>query len=1691
MKKSKRILIKTLKILAKILAGIIVLLLLVILFVRSPWGQGIIKDKFISSITDKTNTVIELDKLFITFSGDISVQGLYVEDKQGDTLVYSRSLEADIPLWPIINGEGIAVDELEWDGLRANITRKDSVEGFNFQFLVDAMMPADTTTTAPETQQDTTATQQISIGDVYLSNFDITYKDDVTGMVAGIKMKNLEVAMQETDLENMRFEVASASLSDADFEYLQTKPFPESPEQEEAPLPFISVNSLTINNVNGEYESIPDGILARFDIAELNTSAPVMDLANNVIEVDNLDLNNSIIYMDMKSSPTEGDTPADSTEVATPPAEEGFQWPEWTVDVAEINLQSNDITYLANNARPKTGEFNPEALVLQDLTLEILDIYLRNQTAGAEFNKLEFQESSGIDFNELAFNLEVSESQFELSDLNFAANGNILRGGLSAEYNSLDDFINAPENAQLSADLSRFEIALQEVFRFQPDLKNNEYLVNLSKKKITGNLRMEGPVAYLQIPSATINWGQNTRISARGSIQNPTEPDNLKFDFPSVELVSTKSDLNQIIEEDSLGISLPERVRLTGNLRGSPDNINAMAQLNTSEGNINLDGSFLNREQIAFDADLQVDSLQLGKILQNEQLGALSLTLTASGEGSDLNSLDAKLQTTISSFHYNNYAIEDLNISGDIEDGKGTITSDYKDENLNAELAANVLLDSVSPVVDLKLNVIGADLTKLGVTQREMRTAFRLRGIYEGTADGFQVISSINDGVVVNDNKSYLLGEFGAAAYVTPDSTAMAVDNTMLNLRLNSNTNPAGFVDAIVRHYRRFLTDDVETPDTLANPVELEMRGKIIPAPIMREVFLTSLEELDTIDLSVNFDEEERLLNAYVKIPYVNYSGMEVDSLQFDLDSEPGKFDFNLGFKTLAVGPLDIKETILDGNIENENLYLDFRSFYNDEQLVHVQTETSKENDTLRIHINPEELILNRNQWNIPEDNEVLFADELIKFNNFRIDRDQQEFSLTNNQPDVEEEHIALNFSNFKLATLLTYLNPVDTLATGRMNGEFVLQEPFGSTGILADLEVNQFNLLKVDMGTLSLNGESLGDQNYDFGLATSGGKVDMELAGNYKVQDTTAQLDMTLDLQKVEMSALAGFSMGAVSSGEGDFSGQIQINGTTANPNYDGELNFNEATFTVAMLDAPFTLPNETLTFDNEGLYFSNFTIEDVNDSALVLDGEINTEDLLNPAFDLSIKANDFQALSSTAEDNELFYGTAVFDVDANLSGDLNLPKLDMELDIGSKTNVTYVIPETELQMQQRDGIVVFVNRENPDAILTETEEETAVVSGVNVDALVNVNEDAIFSIIISEETGDQFQVQGEGELNMNVSPNGRTTLTGRYEMSDGFYEMSLYNLVTRRFEIVEGSTVTWYGDPYNAGLDIRARYNVETSASALMASQISGIDVNERNRYKQELPFQVFLNIEGELTQPRLSFGLDMPEEEQGAIGGQVYGRIQQLNEEEQELNKQVFSLLVLNRFYPDAGSAGTSGGIATIARDNLNQALSDQLNLFSDKLLGDTGLELDFGLDSYTDYQGNAPQQRTELDIAAQKRFLDDRLIVRVGSEVDIEGANSDPRDTNPLIGNVSLQYLLTEDGQFRLKGFRKNQYENVIDGQVIVSGLAFIFTQEFNKFSDLWDALLMQQEEAKAKEEEEVGVKNSQAEDDVDSNQDIKK
>jgi len=319
--------LKILKILGKVFLGIFIFLLILILFIRSPWGQNIIKDKVINSIEEKTGGQIALEKLFIQFNGDIQIDELLIKTPAGDTLIFAGSLSAHIPLLPLIKGNSFGLDSFNAENVKARIVRKDSVTGYNYEFLTRAY--ASDTTQAATTADTTSAPMEISIGDIKLKDFDIIYNDEVSGIDSKIQFETLELELTETDLQKMVFSADEAIIKNANFNYEQTKPFPES-DSEPPPMPVFEINNLEFTNISGVYDSKPDSLYTDFKIADLNLDNSKIDLKDNIIRSEFIGISNSDVTLKMKQS---SGKPTEATEASSP-----FNWPEWNVDLPDNPL---------------------------------------------------------------------------------------------------------------------------------------------------------------------------------------------------------------------------------------------------------------------------------------------------------------------------------------------------------------------------------------------------------------------------------------------------------------------------------------------------------------------------------------------------------------------------------------------------------------------------------------------------------------------------------------------------------------------------------------------------------------------------------------------------------------------------------------------------------------------------------------------------------------------------------------------------------------------------------------------------------------------------------------------------------------------------------------------------------------------------------------------------------------------------------------------------------------------------------------------------------------------------------------------------------------------------------------------------------------------------------------------------------
>jgi hypothetical protein len=384
-------------------------------------------------------------------------------------------------------------------------------------------------------------------------------------------------------------------------------------------------------------------------------------------------------------------------------------------------------------------------------------------------------------------------------------------------------------------------------------------------------------------------------------------------------------------------------------------------------------------------------------------------------------------------------------------------------------------------------------------------------------------------------------------------------------------------------------------------------------------------------------------------------------------------------------------------------------------------------------------------------------------------------------------------------------------------------------------------------------------------------------------------------------------------------------------------------------------------------------------------------------------------------------------------------------------------VVPESQLTTDKGEDVVEFADSLKLNPILSRNTgkgEMKSTLKGFDVSTIIEIDKQAELRLLMDPSSSDSLVVKGEAALSLVIDQSGKISLTGSYHLDEGSYQVSL-DFVKRKFDIISGSSIIWNGDPLDAEISINAKYIVRASPYDLMAGQLSGMGAAEQGIYKQPYPFWVLLNLHGEILHPEISFEIQLPPENKGILGGTVNQKLLMLKEDESELNKQVFSLLVLGRFVQENPFQTESGGTSSFVRSTVGNFLSAQLNKFSSQAL--PGVELNFDVQSYNEYETGQAKGRTQVEVGVKKQLFDERLSVQVGGSVDVEGERASQNSSSNITGDVNIEYKLTESGHFRMKAFRHNQYEGAIEGQLVETGAGMVYVLDFKRWKEFFKPL----------------------------------
>lgn len=1645
---------KSLKILAWTIGSILGLFLLIVILIQIPYFQNLIKEKAVTYLEGKIKTPVSIDRIEIGFPKNIIVEGLYFESQEGDTLLAGDKIKVDISLFKLLGNE-VEINSLDLQGITTTIKRdKDSV--FNFDYIIKAFA-------SKEPKEEDSEPMKFSIRKINLDKIKVRFDDKISKNDLTAYLNHFDTKITKFDLEKMDFEVPRINLDGLNLMLKQGEVVQEvaqntievADEAVRSPELNLKLGEINLANINIGFDNAGTRLNTGINLKKLLVEFNEIDLKKQYIDLKNFEIDG------IKGGLTFGKLDKKIT-VQTPDSLKATA-PKWKVKLDETSLQNIAFRFDDENSpRVKKG-IDYKHLNLENVKLQGEKFYYSSDTISGNIHAFSVKDHSGLDIQSLRTAFFYGSKRASLKKLYLKTPQTLVKDEINVTYTDLAKISDNLGNLGINASLEDSQIGFKDILLFVPNLENMNPFKSNPNAIMYINSEVSGKVSDINIPNLEISGIGTTVIAASGRITGLPDVEKAYFDLKIREFKSSSKDINMFVPAGTIpaNIQLPSQLSLNGFFKGTVNNFNTDMNLASSFGKAKIKATFDQRRKNyeKYQADAVIDNFDIGKLLKNDSLGKVSLKAKVKGTGLNPQTANASVDGTLLKAEFNRYTYRDLKLKGAIRNGNFNATAGMNDANLTFALKAEGNFKDKYPSVKLKLNTDIADLEKLNLHAGPMK----LRGdiyadIPSSNPEFLNGKIRIYNVMVADAKETYVLDSIKVDAISTSESDTITVRSQFINAAITGKFQIDQAPTALSNSIAKYYNTNPKAPKKATKPQQFDLKVAVKDDPILFKL-IPNLKSLSPIDITGRYNSEGDTITVNGKIPKVIYGTNTITNGELDIETYENALVYSLVIDDIKNSQINLPYTSISGEVKDNkvNYTLLIRDVKNEDQYLLAGTLKS-EDATTQISLEPDGLVLNYEPWDIDRENIVRFGQNGIYADNFEL-RNKESSITIQSQSEAPNSPVDVDFKDFKIETITSAVQKDTLVAGGRINGNVLLKNLTKTATFTADLNIEDFSFKKDTVGNIAIKVNNETANTLDAQVAITGGEGNqVNLDGIYRTDSST--FDMTLDIEKLNMKSIQGFTMGNLTESTGFLSGDFKITGSTKQPSVIGELQFNEIGFKVKQLASKFKSMNDKISFTNTGINFNDFSVSDSENNLLVVDGRVLTTNYTDYGFDLKVNADNFKAVNSKANDNDLYYGDLFLDTNLSIKGDLNKPIVDGTIKVNKDTKLTIVLPQSDPSIADREGIVEFIDQ---DAVEIDKRFQIAKDSisqtqfrGMDVSVNIEIVKEAALTMIIDKGNGDYLNLKGEAQLTGGIDESGKTTLTGRYEFSEGAYEMT-FNLIKRKFDIQKGSYILWTGEPTTADINITAVYEIETAPIDLLDDQLGGVSPAVRNTYKQRIPFQTLLKMKGELLKPEISFDIILPDGNYNVATDIISAsktKLAQLRQEPGELNKQVFALLLLGRFIGENPFASEAGGTnaGAIARQSVSKILSQQLNNLASDLV--QGVELDFDLESREDYTTGSREDRTDLNVGLSKRLLNDRLKVTVGSSFGIEGPQQANEETTNIAGDLSADYQLTKDGRYMVRAYRKNQYQVALQGQVIETGVAFIITMDYNKFRELF-------------------------------------
>lgn len=1274
--------------------------------------------------------------------------------------------------------------------------------------------------------------------------------------------------------------------------------------------------------------------------------------------------------------------------------------------IGSLIIRRGAIAYNQRDVAPRSGVFSPQHIRVSELSSHILLNHVTDNSIDLLLKKLSFKDESGFKLQSLHFKLQADRQKATLKEFRLLMpRSELVLDDLKATYRFEGKrFI--PESLRFKGGIQQSKITFADVASLVPALRHFDDAVFVSS-------RFSGTAKSISVPSLNLRTGSGSiNLQARGSYSHASSHPAWNADIANLNL--SPAGVEFLAENLGSKVKIPKEIQrlgtihLTGKAKGYEKVLSAKGNIETDAGNISLQ-AVKNDDRIKASVDTR--GVNLGRILNNRKLGTVEARIDAHGT---MKHIFAK--GNIARFDYGNYDFHNIEIDGDYDMKTLRGTASIADPNVNLSVKGDYQLGSRLYALDAAINHLRP--TVLGMKMHDPSYSL--------------------DNISISANNKGKEGHLDVEAPFVSLYARGQYDLTTIYgsiMRLVADKLPT--IPGISKHAAKGYND-------------FTLQANITSAEVLQRMFGLPLSLSLPVHINGNISDAEKNVNLYINAPNFSWDGSAFHDANIELntigDSLRMEARISQGLPYEKAPVYRLRAAAADNNLSTLLYYANQSSKLPITGKIDARTQFfTSDNGATGVHVtvNPSEIMLGEKKWLLnPAD--IIYRKNELTVDMLNFSHGDQHIIINGKATPQATDSIVADLKDVDVAYILNLVNFHSVDFAGKVSGKAVVKSIFQTPEAYANLDVKDFVFENGPLGTLHAKAaydNQEGQINID--ATAEDGPEHLTVINGY-VSPKRNYIDLGIEAHNTSLKFMENFCGSFLNNVEAWCKGKLNVVGDLKNINLVGDV-VAHGRMHMKQLGTDYTFNHlrahaipDDIQFEGDSIYDSHYNGK--HSHFALIRGGIHHKHLTRLSYDLDIDANNFLGFDTHEFGDDTFYGTVFATGTVGIHGKSGETIIDIDATPEPHSIFVYNVASPDAisagSFIHWNDVTPYIYRPySPDSDKDKKKDSSSDFSSdMRINFLVNTNPNLTLKLMMDDQTGDYITLNGNGVIRANYYNKGGLDMFGNYVVDHGQYKLTIQNIIKKDFDFQPGGTIAFGGDPYNAPLNLQAKYTVN-------GVPLSDLNIG-RSFSSNNIRVDCLMDITGTPGAPKVDFSMDLP-----TVNSDAKQMIYSVINSQEEMNQQVLYLLGIGRFYTQTKNNQTSEDASQQSQTSLamqsllSGTISQQINNVLSSFVNSSNWN--FGANIST---GNEGFNNAEYEGILSGRLLNNRLLFN-GQFGYRDNA------TQSFIGDFDLRYLIFPNGNLSIHVYNQTNDRYFTRNSLNTQGVGLIMKKDFFNLRDL--------------------------------------